>query len=447
MSDLPHGWAEARLDELAATEVAAITDGPFGSNLKTEHYKPSGPRVIRLQNIGDGRFHHERAHISPDRFEALRKHEACEGDVIVAALGETLPRACIVPPNLGPSIVKADCIRVRIHEEINPRFVSAMLNSPPIRRYAAGQISGVGRPRLNLAKIRSLRVPVPPRAEQNRIVDAIEEQFSRLDQTELHLDQARRNLLRLRTVLLASLTPRDREWTTLGEIAEVAGGVTKDSKRQSDPAFVEVPYLRVANVQRGYLDLGEVTTIRVPLEKAKALRLEPGDVLFTEGGDRDKLGRGWVWEGQISGCIHQNHVFRARLSSDQFSPKFVSLHGNTFGQQWFEEMGKQTTNLASINLKTLKAFPVPRSSIEEQRRLVAEMERSLSILDALGAAIDHARIRAGHLRRSILERAFSGALVPQDQSDEPASVLLGRIATGRHSSRIGRGRQSNAVRT
>jgi type I restriction enzyme S subunit len=83
-----------------------------------------------------------------------------------------------------------------------------------------------------------------------------------------------------------------------------------------------------------------VTTIRVPPQKAKALQLEPGDILFNEGGDRDKLGRGWVWQGQVAHCIHQNHVFRARLLTRRFEPKYVSLHGNNFGQQWFEHMGK-----------------------------------------------------------------------------------------------------------
>lgn len=81
------------------------------------------------------------------------------------------------------------------------------------------------------------------------------------------------------------------------------------------------------------------------------LCLEIGDVLFTEGGDRDKLGRGWVWEGQLPECIHQNHVFRARLFSKHIQPQFISHHGNTFGQEWFTKAGKQTTNLASINLR------------------------------------------------------------------------------------------------
>jgi type I restriction enzyme S subunit len=203
---------------------------------------------------------------------------------------------------------------------------------------------------------------------------------------------------------------------------------------------VEVPYLRVANVQRGFLDLSGVTTIRVPPEKAEALALRPGDVLFNEGGDRDKLGRGWVWSGEIDGCIHQNHVFRARLI-EGFEPKFVSWHGNTFGRRWFEEHGRQTTNLASLNLTTLKSFPVPAPPLAEQRRIVAEVERQLSLADAMAAEIDRALKRSAVLRRSILDLAFGGRLVPQDPSDEPASVLLERIRAERAAAESATGRR------
>ena len=176
------------------------------------------------------------------------------------------------------------------------------------------------------------------------------------------LKAARTKLDALRRSAAATCFDRsDWTWTTLGEIAALKGGITKDSKREADPDFVEYPYLRVANVQRGFLDLTEVTTIRSAPHRAAKFVLQPGDILFNEGGDRDKLGRGWVWEGQIENCIHQNHVFRARLTNSHFDPYFISMHANTWGQQWFETHGKQTTNLASLSLTTLKSFPRPGS--------------------------------------------------------------------------------------
>src|SRR5579872_6070240 len=100
----PPGWEWASVESLATAAVRAITDGPFGSNLKTEHYSDSGPRVIRLQNIGDGVFRDEYAHISREHFERLKAHEVEAGDVVVALLGDELPRACSIPAGVAPAI-------------------------------------------------------------------------------------------------------------------------------------------------------------------------------------------------------------------------------------------------------------------------------------------------------------------------------------------------------
>lgn len=216
-------------------------------------------------------------------------------------------------------------------------------------------------------------------------------------------------------------------WTNVNMVAEVKGGVTKGQRRGQDQELVEVPYLRVANVQRGYLDLAEMKTIAVTPAEVDELRLEAGDVLFNEGGDRDKLGRGWVWGGEIATCIHQNHVFRARIVSQDLRPRFLSWYGNSSGQRYFFDEGKQTTNLASINMTKLKALPVPLPPLAEQDRIAGEVERLLSIADEMDAAVAHDVRRCQRLRQAVLKWAFEGKLVDQDPSDEPAEKLLERI--------------------
>lgn len=198
----------------------------------------------------------------------------------------------------------------------------------------------------------------------------------------------------------------------------------------------EVPYLRVANVQRGYLDLEEIKTIHADQGELDTLRLKKGDILFTEGGDRDKLGRGWVWNDEIEVCIHQNHIFRARPRLQFVDPKFVSYHGNFFGQDWFTRTGKQTTNLASINKGVLSRFPVPLAPINEQRRIVAKLEELFSDLDAGVAALERVRANLKRYRAAVLKAAVEGKLTEdwraQHPNTEPASVLLDRILTDRH---------------
>jgi type I restriction enzyme S subunit len=184
-------------------------------------------------------------------------------------------------------------------------------------------------------------------------------------------------------------------------------------------------------VQRGYLDLSEVKTILATERDIEELTLKNGDVLFNEGGDRDKLGRGWVWRNEVANCIHQNHVFRMRPYSPDLQPELISHHGNVFGKLWFQKAGKQTTNLASINMSMLRAFPVPVASAAEQLEIVTQIGIQLDSLDRQRQATDMALQQSAAQRQNILRAAFSGQLVPQDPNDEPAAVLLARIRAER----------------
>ncbi|MBA4064274.1 MAG: hypothetical protein C0501_11280 [Isosphaera sp.] len=229
--------------------------------------------------------------------------------------------------------------------------------------------------------------------------------------------------------------PTSWAWATLDEIAEIEGGLTKDQKRPRSPSMREVPYLRVANVQRGYLDLRELKTIPAEETEIAQLRLQPGDILFTEGGDRDKLGRGWVWGSEVAECIHQNHIFRARPNLGVVDPKFVSLHGNHFGQTWFLANGKQTTNLASINKGMLRRFPVPVPPLAEQRRIVAKVEELFADLDAGLAALLRVRAKLRRYRAAVLAAAVGGRLTADwraaHPAAEPAAELLTRVLADR----------------
>lgn len=176
--------------EKTVGDVASLCDGPFGSNLKTSHYVESGPRVVRLQNIGEGYFRDEKAHIGEKHFETLAKHAVRPGDVVVASLGDEAPRACLIPSWLGPAIVKADCVRLRVTAEVEPAFLMWVLNSEPVRAQAAKRIRGIGRPRLGLGGIRDLVIAVPPREEQRRLVSRIERCISILGALQLSMERA-----------------------------------------------------------------------------------------------------------------------------------------------------------------------------------------------------------------------------------------------------------------
>lgn len=237
--------------------------------------------------------------------------------------------------------------------------------------------------------------------------------------------------------------PNDWGYARLAEVAQIGSGMSVSKSRALvDP--IEVKYLRVANVQRGRLNLDQITTMFIERSQLPRLELKHWDVLFTEGGDRDKLGRGWVWESQVERCITQNHVFRASpYVPSNAHAKFISHWGNTFGQIYFDTFGKQTTNLASINKKILSHFPVPLATFEEQAQILDKLDNLLTTLDQIEVEIATALIRIGALRQSVLKKAFAGQLVAQDPNDEAASVLLERIRAEKKGQAEGRTKYSN----
>ncbi len=201
--------------------------------------------------------------------------------------------------------------------------------------------------------------------------------------------------------------PLPEGWSlvSMEQIADVSGGLAKDAKLSEGETL---PYLRVANVQRGRLDLNDVKTIICPSERVEALLLQKGDILLNEGGDRDKLGRGWVWDNQIKRCIHQNHVFKARLVCSDIKPEFISYYANTEGDRYFQQEGKQTTNLASISLSKVRSLPIALPPANEQVRILDEVDRRLSTIDKVEATVSASLRRCDQLRQAVLIRAFGG---------------------------------------
>lgn len=198
-----------------------------------------------------------------------------------------------------------------------------------------------------------------------------------------------------------STLPAGWKCERLDSVAVIQTGLAKGS-RISKPATT-LPYLRVANVQDGHLDLGEVKVIQVAQSKVERYRLRRGDLLMTEGGDFDKLGRGCIWEGQIDPCLHQNHVFVVRVSSPRLSNQFLAmLIASPWGKRYFLGCSKKSTNLASINTAQLKSFPVIIPSLEEQRKMTKMVGTWDSAIERLQALMKAKTVRLNGLRQELL---------------------------------------------
>lgn len=166
---------------------------------------------------------------------------------------------------------------------------------------------------------------------------------------------------------------------TLEMVADIGSGVTK-GRKFNGAETVDVPYIRVANVQDGRLNLADVKTISIRPDEVAKYALLPGDLLMTEGGDPDKLGRSAIWNGEVEGCVHQNHVFRVRPHQDKVLPEYLcAVSSSSHGKGYFLSVAKRTTGIASINRTQLGRFPVPLPPLDEQRRIVDILSHAASI--------------------------------------------------------------------
>lgn len=380
-------------------------------------------RLLRTTDISRGQVDWSTVPFCETEPKDPQKYVLHDGDLVISRAGSIGFSFLVQDP--PPAVFASYLIRFRPGPAVVPRYLAWFMRSPGYWRQVSASASGIAQQNINAKKLQSIRLPLPPLEIQTVIVAALEEQFSRLDEALRALGSARRRLKQYRLAAIAAvigtevtlpLLHPDWPWTTLGEMAEIVGGVTKDKKRETVPHLIEVPYLRVANVQRGRLDLREVKAIRVSAQELARLRLRRGDILFNEGGDRDKLGRGWVWSGEIEDCVHQNHVFRARLQDSKIEPRFVSWYANTVGRDYFVRHGRQTTNLASINKTLLGRLPVPVPSREEQRAILNEIDRRESVAQVLEREMAAAEQRAMTLGAEILRLSL----------DEAAGAPLGR---------------------
>ena len=278
----------------------------------------------------------------------------------------------------------------------NASYIRYLLHSYDTRKVFYGYGGGV-RQSIGFKDILHLQVPVPPRDEQDQIVRYLDWQVSKINrliaakrkQIDLLKEQKQRKITSIVTKGLNPIVPlKNTRIAWIGSIpahwnciplkrcAKVKSGITLGKQYPVGTNLIEVSYLRVANVQNGFVDTNTVTTLKVTPEEATQYELQSGCVLMTEGGDRDKLGRGCVWNGEIEHCIHQNHIFAVMVDDKLLQNKWLEyVTACDIGRIYFDITAIKTTNLACTNVTKVMAFLIPLPPRDEQERITNELNR------------------------------------------------------------------------
>ena len=294
--------------------------------------------------------------------------------------------------------------RLRCSDFILPQYLQYVFVTFYKNRYTQNYIKQTtGIQNLDLSSMLADEfVPVPNLNEQKLIVHYLESKCSKIDNLLSKIRSSIEEYKKLKqAVITQAVTKGVRgeremkdsgvewigeipvEWrkTQLRHCAIIKSGITLGKSYSKDTVLIERPYLRVANVQGGYVDLNDLATIEVTPDEDLKYRLHSGDVLMTEGGDRDKLGRGCVWHGEIEPCLHQNHVFAVQTNETVLLPEFLEyLTASDVGRSYFDVTAIKTTNLACTSSSKVLAFTIPLPPIEEQIEIVKFIKkRSLEL--------------------------------------------------------------------
>lgn len=355
-----------------------------------------------------------------------------DGDVIISTVRTYLQAIASVedpPENL---IVSTGFAVVRPSHMLDHRFCKYVLRANRFLWEVETRSTGVSYPAINASDLGDIDVSLPEMGAQHVIADYLDRETTRIDGLIAEKERMLALLEEKRAALISHVVTRGLDPNTplkpsrqvwLGEIpehwrlqrlkqlAEVRGGLTL-GKQYSGP-LLEYPYLRVANVQDGYLKLDDILTVEVPASEAASNLLEYGDVLMNEGGDIDKLGRGCVWRNEITPCLHQNHVFAVRPHS--VPSDWLALWTSTLqAKRYFESRAKRSTNLASISGSNIKELPVPLPPIDEQLAIQQFLADRHSRLEKLRSQLrDSLRLLAE--RRSALISAAVASQIPLEE--------------------------------
>ncbi len=297
-------------------------------------------------------------------------------------------------------VVSAGYIVIREKVELNKRYIKYLLH-----RYDVAYMKLLGsgvRQTISFNHIANSLLPFPPSHEQDLIASFLDKKTTQIDEAiaikeqQIALLKERKQII-IQKAVTQGLDPdvpmKDSGVDWIGAIpahwgisrlkfySKIQSGITL-GKNYPPENLVEVPYLRVANVQFGYFKLDEVATIRIPRGEVGRYLLEDKDILVTEGGDIDKLGRGTIWKSAISPCIHQNHIFAIRIDFDKFSHEFVSNYlGCDSSRKHFIATATKTTNLASTNRTHLGNLYIPVPSLSEQADINTYIEHQSESVD------------------------------------------------------------------
>ena len=359
-------------------DVLFFQEGP---GVRNTQYTTEGVKLLNVANLVDGKIDLSTSdrYISEEEAYGKYKHFLCDaGDFIIASSGIKVEyidkKMGFVDDTMLPLCMNTSTIRFKVLDEkqLRIRYFMYYLKSQNFKEQLFRQITGSAQLNYGPSHLKKMIIPLISLGKQDEIVacmDKVQNIIDMRQQELVYLD----DLIKARFVeMFGDMYLNSKGWSEakLESMADVVSGITKGRKTKSED-LTEVPYMAVSNVKDGYIDWTTVKTIEATQQEIEQYRLLADDVLMTEGGDPDKVGRGAIIKEPLENCIHQNHIFRVRLDESVMLPEFFAEYlQHQRSKRYFLGCAKQTTGIASINMTQLRALPVLMPPLSKQEEFV-----------------------------------------------------------------------------
>jgi type I restriction enzyme S subunit len=441
MSDLPPGWSTTEL----ASICTSITDGDHQPPPQAE----DGIPFLVIGNVRDGEVNFTGCrHVPKVYFDALAEtRKPRRGDVLFTLVGSYgIP---VLVRDNSPFCVQRHIGILRPSDEISSKYLALALSDRAVYEQATNFATGTAQMTVPLSGLRRISIPIPPRREQERIVAAIDEQFTRVHAGVAAMRRVLQNVKRMRAAVIQAATTGMSSWdganswqrVPLGDVlAEIHAG--KSFKCEERPARPdEWGVVKVSSMTWGQFREQENKTVLPSHTIDERMEIRPGDLLVSRANTVNYVGAVVHVQACRPRLLLSDKSLRLVPTADVLPEWLVIALRSHDARRYIERVATGTSDsMRNISQPKLKALEVPIPSVKLQRKLIAEVERKMSLVDQLEYTLVSRQGSASRLQMAILARAFTGHLVPQAPDDEPASIFLERFAreqlnSGGHQSR------------
>lgn len=391
---IPSHWHVTTMGHL----MDAIKDGTHGSFQRVSLGRP----LLSAKNVQNGYLDvsDSESQITDEDFEQITANGfPRRGDLLLTIVG-SIGRSCVYDLDAPLAFQRSVCF-IRLDERCYPRYFQFLTQFEGFQRELQIRAKVSAQAGVYMGDLKRIPVPLPSLDEQFAIASYLDVESKRIDGLIEEKRRLLNSLVELKSTRITEILtgeadadqPTQSVWLPkipigwslkrLKYLGQVRSGLAKGKKNDAGSITLELPYMRVANVQDGYIDLSDVALIEVLENEVDRYTLQIGDVLMNEGGDYDKLGRGAMWEGLVDKCLHQNHVFAVRLDDVEWAPWLAAVTRTSYAKFYFMNNSKQSTNLASINQTNVKEFPVVLPPASKRDELLEVLKEELTRIDDL----------------------------------------------------------------